>query len=383
MKKKLTLVLALCACLVFTAGLAACETDETSSSTPPPASSSPADSGPDTPAPETPIMPLTEDQWKALFTLENVTVTEYLVMEGQKIPITGILFNGADCIVNVDGSTIPLSGYAHMYRSMFDLSNEYDTVEYKNGQYYVPSHKPFGEGETEYSDLYVTVTDGVMTSVTGKMTDTYEGETTTEDVYIEFTNYGTTVVEIAQLPITEAQWRAAFDASKFDNITTTTTFNLEGIGDVTETLYYANGMEKIVVDFEDESMNNLSELYSVDGQWYVYDVVTATAQPIESITDTDYTQYTTISAMIKSFIEQGAEMYAIMSYDEPTDEYYYATEDTELRFTITEGVLMGYRLIMYSEDDLGNVTSSVYNYVFSGWGMTEFTVPFEVPEKTE
>lgn len=383
MKKKWTLVLALCACFACCAAFAACETEESSSSTPP-VSSSPADSGPDTPAPETPVMPLTEEQWKALFTLENVTVNQYIVMEGQKVPVTSILFNGADCAVIIDGTTTTLSGYAYMYRQMFDLSDEYENVEYRNGQYYVASHKPFDDDETEYSDLYVTVTDGVMTSVTGKMTDTYEGVATTNDVYIEFVNYGSTVIEVNQLPITEAQWRAAFDASWFDNITTTAEFML-GEDACVETISYANDMEKIVVDFPSSTdVVVVAELYNIDGVWYKYMLADQTYGEVDFSTEegAQFMQYTNISSMIKSFIGQGAEMYAFMSYDEETEEYYYVADTVELRFTIVEGVLTGYKTIITMDNGDGTTYDSEYTYTFSGWGTTSFEVPFELPEST-
>lgn len=375
MKKKLTLVLALCACFAFSAAFAACEKEEAAPSSSPQASS-PADSTPETP--ETPALPLTKAQWEALFALENVTVTVNMVYEGQNIPIQKLLLVGDKCGIEYDGMITSEEGAAE-YRKMFDVSDCYDKVEYKGGKFYLASHYPFGDGDMYYENLYITVQDGKMVSVEANMVEVADDGTKTSDpAYIEFTNYGTTVIPEKNLPITEEQWRAAFDANRFNNITTTVEFTLDGIGDVTETIYYANGVEKIVVEFPEAEMNGVVDLYSVDGQWYVYYIAEDNAVPIESVADVDYTQYTTISSMLKSFVAQGAEMYIIMQYDELTDEYYYAADGTELRFTITEGVLTGYSISITT-----GASPIEQDYTFSNWGMTAFEVPFNVPEKTE
>ena len=386
MKKKFTLVLALCACLTLGAGLVACETEEPVDSASTPAVSSPAESSPVTPVtPVTPEMPLTKAQWEGLFALENVTVTVNMVSEGQNIPIQKMLFAGDKCAIEYNGTIIPQDNAAQ-YRKMFDVSSAYDKVEYKDGKFFLASHDPFGDGSMYYENLYVTVADGKIVSVAANMVEVADDGTKASDpAYIEFTNYGTTVIPEKNLPITEEQWRTAFNASLFDNVTTTATFTLEGIGNITETLYYANGAEKAVVEFPEAEMNGIIDLYSVDGQWYAYYIQENNAVPIESVTEQDLTQFTTISGMIKSFVEQGADMYAIMEYDETTQEYWYGNVDmgVQLRFTIENGALLGYKTIIYSEDDLGNVTADTYNFAFSNQGTTEFTVPFSTPEKSE
>lgn len=392
MKKKFTLVLALCACLTLGAGLVACETEEPVDSVSTPAASSPADSTPE--KPETPELPLTKAQWEALFTLDNVTVTINSVYEGQNIPIQKFLFANNKCALDMEGMLIPMDD-AEQYRSMFDVSNAYDKVQYKDGKFYLASHNPFGTGDMYYENLYVTVADGKIVSVAANMVEVADDGTKTSDpAYIEFTNYGTTVIPEKNLPITEEQWRTAFNGNLFSNVTTTATFTLDEIGDVTETLYYANGMERVTVDFLDLETEAVAELYCVNDAWYLYYFADGSIQAIDDFWGVDpelqeevsmYLQFTTISGMIKSFITQGAEMYAIMEYDETTQEYWYGGVDMEvqLRFSIENGVLTGYKVIMYSEDDLGAITESVYHYTFSDQGTTEFEVPFSVPEKSE
>ena len=88
--------------------------------------------------------------------------------------------------------------------------------------------------------------------------------------------------------------------------------------------------------------------------------------------------------MIKDFIAMGAYMYDYMSYDEDTGELYIIEAATEMRFVITDGVLTQWTLIISGVDEYTNEEyRDTYVYTFSNWGTTEFTVPFEVPEKSE
>lgn len=384
MKKKLTLVLALCACFAFSAAFAACETEEPVSSSEPAASSptvsTPADSGPDTPAPETPTMPLTEDQWKALFTLENVTVTIYGDGEFEG----SLLLDGDQLAMKYGEEMMVMPGFAAMYREMFNAADAYDSVTYKDGKFYLVGFtKTIYEEIYTYKDVYITVSNGVMTSI--ELTEVEDDGDTCPYTY-QFSNYGTTVVGgSVELPVSREDWESAFDVTKFNNITTTAKFAIGEVNYV-ETISYANGMERIQVSEDSAYLVAIGELYNINNVWYLYEFETETAREIDFSMpeDIQFIDYTNISTTIKSFIAMGVDMYDYMSYDEDTGELYLIQGGTEMRFVIEDGVLTQWTTIISVVDESTFEEYSHTNvYTFSNWGTTEFTVPFEVPEQSE
>lgn len=380
MKKKLTLVLALCACFAFSAAFAACETDESGSANPP-AASSPTASEPLAPAPETPTMPLTEDQWKALFTLENVTVTIY----GDGELEGSLLLDGDQLAMKYGEEMMVMPGFAAMYREMFNAADAYDSVTYKDGKFYLAGFtKTIYEEIYTYKDVYITVSNGVMTSI--ELTEVEDDGDTYTYTY-QFSNYGTTVVESgsSELPVSREDWASAFDVTKFNNITTTVDFTIGEVNYV-ETISYANGMERVQVSDDSAYMVAIGELYNINNVWYLYEFETETASEIDFSLEeyASFIQFTNISSMIKNFIAMGAYMYDYMSYDEDTGELYLIQEGTEMRFVITDGVLTQWTLIISGVDeDTFEEYSDTYVYTFSNWGTTEFTVPFTVPNQME
>ena len=352
MKKKLTLVLALCACFAFSAAFAACETEEPVSSSEPavssPTVSTPADSGPDTPAPETPTMPLTEDQWKALFTLENVTVTIY----GDGELEGSLLLDGDQLAMKYGEEMMVRPGFAAMYREMFNAADAYDSVTYKDGKFYLAGFtKTIYEEIYTYKDVYITVSNGVMTSI--ELTEVEDDGDTYTYTY-QFSNYGTTVVESgsSELPVSREDWTSAFDVTKFNNITTTVNFAVDEVNFV-ETISYANSMERIQVSDDSASMVVIGELYNINDVWYIYEFETETAREIDFSMpeDIQFIEFTNISSMIKNFIAMGAYMYDYMSYDEDTGELYMIQDGTEMRFVITDGVLTQWTMIVSGVDE--------------------------------
>ena len=150
MKKKLTLVLALCACFAFSAAFTACETEETNSSSSPAVNSS-LESAPETPV--TPVTPtetqVTETQWAAAFGFDNVTMEYYLVSGETARLYQTFYLDGNKALVGEDGEMFEMtSSYLTWLREIADFSGLYADFTYDSEKkaYFVASKDVLGDG---------------------------------------------------------------------------------------------------------------------------------------------------------------------------------------------------------------------------------------------
>ena len=315
---------------------------------------------------------VSNEQWTTAFAFTNVTIKQYLVVDGQNIPVGNYLLNENDALFITEEMTIPMNEYANMIRLKFDFSDCYENAEYQNGKYYLASFDVFSDGSYVYENAYLTFENGVLISISATIKeevieyddDFNEIGTTTEISigYFEFVDYGLTDTTYDNaLPITQSEWEAVFATGNFTNMTI-----VANIPNVTENIYYANGQEKITVN----GINTV-ELYYVNGLWYTYYTDTETFEQTDIFGDDS--PFVTLSDSFKNLFSMLKDMYSLMHYDAESDEYYWLDENGGYTLKIENGKLT--RLI---QTTIIEETTSVYDYTLSNYGATSFSIPFDL-----
>ncbi len=325
---------------------------------------------------------VTKEQWEAAFLLENVTINQYLVMEGQKILMSSCLIDGADVAIVVEGITTPTRGQADMVRMMFDFTGCYNDAEYQEGRYFVEEFDVVGDGSMVYEDAYLTFENGVLQSISVTIKEVvpeYDNEynvigTTieTSDVYMEFVDYGTTNVVLEELPISQYEWEAIFSTENLNNVTVDAyTYDVTVDNDIIsydETWYFVNGDAKVTVDgYTDVA------LYFINSTWYTYKVSENTF--VENIVFEEYPNLNILYS-IKGLFEVLKDMYFVMEYDSDEDVYltpYDINYDYYFVVKLENGKVrsMNYSCIVDGQK-VNELIVTFYDY-----GTTSFTVPFD------
>ena len=336
---------------------------------------------------------VTQLEWESAFAFENVTMDEYYAQEGEDLTYQcTVLMDGDKGVMLTDQMSMPM-GVEQLRdtRMMFDLSSCYESAVFEDGCYVVSDYDISGDGSMVYKEVSLTFNDGLLTSIYATVEESYPeiDESTGDDVgvitdtailYVEFRDYGTTVVELPAMPEEEIN---ALNAENFTNFTFNVTLSInDEIETSTSQLHLIdNDKEKVTVG----SVNDV-ELYFVNGRWYSY-VVSLGEHSVADMGEFSIVSFEDL--LVNEFAQIKVMLtYGIMQFNEETGEYYYVDMDEEsgsyyyISIKVENGKLVSYcSQNQWTNGDETN--SSVMMINCFNYGSTSFNVPFTPSEAPE
>lgn len=137
---------------------------------------------------------ISSSNWLKAFKFNNVTIKHYIIENGNKKYDSSYLFADDKLMLSAPNheSVTTDAEIIKTTKGFYDFSTCYSSASYSNGKYFIESFSPF-EG-IEHKNAYLTFKDGKLSALEGNIIKA--GQTDKQqNYYIEFVDYGTTVIK--------------------------------------------------------------------------------------------------------------------------------------------------------------------------------------------